>query len=774
MNDNLNICIELAKAESEKNVINILKKAGYWDNPEAWQNYGNNENNYATIGNQQSAPDAALVEKIINSVDAILMRECLERNIDPEGADAPQTTKEATEQFFYIKEGILSKMDRAKRSEIAQDIMVVATGKKSNPCFSIIDKGEGQTPRKMPDTFLSLGKSNKLRIPFVQGKFNMGGTGSLLFCGKKNLQLIISRRDPDIVRHEGDDGTSAYWGFTVIRREDPVGGMRSSTYRYLAPNKEILTFKANFLSLLPLEYPKAYGKLLQWGSFVKLYEYRLRGLRSLIKLDLYYRLATLLPNIALPVLLYERRRGYRANSYHTVLSGLSVRLDENEHKIIEPGFPSSGILKTKGQEIRIQTYVFKRGKRKHYAKDEGVIFTVNGQAHGFIPKSFFARKAVGMSYLEDSILILADCSDLGARVREDLFMNSRDRLRSGEVKREIERNLKLLVKNHKGLRELREKRRREDIKGKIRDEKPFIRIIENVIERSPTLSKLFIEGDKITNPFNLTNAGTKKIFKGKKFPTYFILKKEFTKERPKYCPINQRFRVQFETDAENDYFTRETDRGKFDLYFDDGTTITNPTLNLWNGIATLTVSLPKNVKEGNIVGYQVKVDDIQRKNPIAQNFYVLVAPFAKKSPGGNGERAKPSGKRGKGKREKPARLALPSIIPVYQNEWDRYQFNRETALTVKCSSEGSYDFYVNMDNCHLLAEIKGRKNADSELLRAQYESGMVLIGLSLLREFEEKDNSSEEESVYEKISKITGAIAPILLPMITGLNELNA
>ena len=99
-----------------------------------------NENNYSTIGNQQSAPDAALVEKIINSVDAILMRECLERNIDPEGADAPQTTKEATEQFFYIKEGILSKMDRAKRSEIAQDIMVVATGKKSNPCSVVLPK----------------------------------------------------------------------------------------------------------------------------------------------------------------------------------------------------------------------------------------------------------------------------------------------------------------------------------------------------------------------------------------------------------------------------------------------------------------------------------------------------------------------------------------------------------------------------------------------------------------------------------------------------------
>lgn len=774
MNENLNICMELAKAENEKRVTSILEEAGYWNSPNAWQNYGNFENNFATIGDQQSAADSALVEKIVNSIDAVLMRECLERNIDPEGANAPQTTREATERFFNIKEGILSRMDRVRRSEIAQNIMVVTTGKKSNPCFSIIDKGEGQTPKKMPDTFLSINRANRLRIPFVQGKYNMGGTGSLLFCGKKNLQLIVSRRDPDIVRHEGNDGTSVYWGFTVIRRENPVGGMKSSIYKYLAPDGKILTFKANFLSLLPLGYPNAYGKLLQWGSFVKLYEYRLRGLRSPIMLDLYYRLATLLPNIALPVLLYERRRGYNANSYHTILSGLSVRLDESEYKIIESGFPSSGILKIKGQEIRIQTYVFKRGKRKNYAKDEGVVFTVNGQAHGFIPKSFFARRAVGMSYLEDSILILADCSDLNARIREDLFMNSRDRLRSGETKREIEKNLKLLMKNHKGLRELREKRRREDIKGKIGDEKPLIRIIENVIERSPTLSKLFIEGEKITNPFNLTNSATKEIFKGKKFPTYFILKKEFTKERPKYCPINQRFRIQFETDAENAYFTRETDRGRFDLCLGNGAYITNPTLNLWNGIATLTVSLPRNGKEGDIVGYQVKVDDIRRVNPIVQNFYVLVVPSAKKNPGGKDHRAKPSGIRGKGKREKPSRLDLPNIVPIRQDEWIKHQFDRETALIVKDSGEDSYDFYINMDNCYLLTEIKGRKNVDSELLEAQYRYGMVLVGLSLLKAFEEKNMVSGEESVYERISKTTRAIAPILLPMITGLNELSA
>ena len=67
---------------------------------------------------------------------------------------------------------------------------MIATGQKSKPCYSILDTGEGQTPEKMPETLLSLGKSNKLRIPFVQGKFNMGGTGVLQFCGEKNIQLI--------------------------------------------------------------------------------------------------------------------------------------------------------------------------------------------------------------------------------------------------------------------------------------------------------------------------------------------------------------------------------------------------------------------------------------------------------------------------------------------------------------------------------------------------------------------------------------------------------
>src|SRR5207249_1435372 len=100
------------------------------------------------------------------------------------------------------------------------------------PCFTISDSGEGQTPRMMPRTLLSLPteKSNKLRIPFVQGKFNMGSTGVLKFCGHRNLQLILTRRNPAIVKLATGSSSDSAWSFTIVRREDPEGGRRSSIY----------------------------------------------------------------------------------------------------------------------------------------------------------------------------------------------------------------------------------------------------------------------------------------------------------------------------------------------------------------------------------------------------------------------------------------------------------------------------------------------------------------------------------------------------------------
>ena len=121
--------------------------------------------------------------------------------------------------------------------------------------------------------------------------------------------------------------------------------------------------------------------------------------------------------------------------------------------------PPTSKISVMGQTMRASFYAFKRNKAEKYRKNEGIIFNINGQTHGFLPKSFFNRHDVKMGYLTDSLLVVVDCSELLGRSREDLFMNSRDRLRSGSLRKKIENELSELIRNHPGLKALREKRR---------------------------------------------------------------------------------------------------------------------------------------------------------------------------------------------------------------------------------------------------------------------------------------------------------------------------
>jgi hypothetical protein len=350
-------------------------------------------------------------------------------------------------------------------------------------------------------------------------------------------------------------------------------------------------------------------------------------------------------------------------------------------------------------------------------------------------------------------------------------MNSRDRLRDGSLKKEIEKALEKIVREHPGLKALVAKRREEDIGKKISDAKPLAEILENVIKTSPTLSNLLINGVRITNPFNMTNVGTVDKFIGEQYPTYFNLKKKFSIEKPKSCQINRKFRVQFETDAENNYFTRDDDPGQFNLK-DNGNLIEDSDLNLWDGIATLNCQLPDNSAVGDLIEYSVVVDDSYRIDPFTLKFFIKVDPADSNNLKGNGQRVKPAGKDGTD-RQKPSGLNLPNIYEVKKEDWDKYDFNRETALLVKDSGDEGYDFFVNMDNVYCITEIKSRIKNNPEVLKAQYKYGMVLLGLSLIKSLEDEKENEEDESIFNKISNISKGIAPMIIPMITALGDLE-
>lgn len=763
------LCLSLIKAESEQEVITILEKSGYWNSQESWKFYGDIENNFSTIGNQQSLPESAIVEKIINSVDAVLMRECLGRRIDPEGTEAPESITQALEDLFGINQGNLWNVGTNFRKRLAENISFVATGTKESPCYSVVDKGEGQTPRRMPDTFLSLSKSNKLRIPFVQGKFNMGGTGVFQFSGHSNLQLIVSKRAPEVAKYESDDSKDS-WGFTIVRREDPSERRRSSAYTYLTFDGKIPMFKAKSLPLLPGPYPEPYAEPMEWGTFVKLYNYQMTGgLKTNILFDLYNRICLLLPKIALPVRFFERRVGYTGHTMETTMSGLFVRLFEDTRTNLEDGFPNSSTISVSGEKMVCQIFAFKRGQSEKYRKDEGIIFTINGQTHGHIPVSFFCRKSVGMAYLADSILVIIDCTNFTGRTREDLFMNSRDRLRGGFLKEQIEDKLEELLSSHPGLRALRERRRREEIQNKLEDSKPLKEVLEDILKKSPALSSLLIPGSKVKAPFDMRTVVEQEKFVGKEYPTYFKVRIKEIKQ----CRIKSKFRIQYETDAANDYFERSTLPGEFRLYVQNEET-TDYILNLWNGLATLTANLPDNAEVADVLKYESIVNDPTQFRPFKDQFQVEVTEESGRQPGGNGERQKPPSLKEGEDRSIPSSLALPQVIEIYRNQWPEYGFSESSALDVKDTGEEGYDFYVNMDNICLLSEIKAKSGIDARLLKERYKYALVLIGLALLKEHPGgKEQKEQDGDIFKLVSETTAKLSPIILPMISYLGELE-
>lgn len=770
--NNKELALKLASAETEKEVIGILTSEGLWDDMSRWQPYGQNENNFSIIGNQQSSADAALVEKLVNSVDAVLMKECLARGIDPTGSAAPRSIANALEEFFHIRHGQIMTMDTKTRNEMSNSIILAATGKqRGEENIVIVDRGEGQSPSSMPETILSISKSNKLKVPFVQGKFNMGGTGALPFCGKNHMELVISKRCPGIA--DGSDETADRWSVTLVRKEAAREGRKSSMYTYLTDSEgRILSFDADSLPIIPDCEEKDYQDM-EYGTYIKLFNYAMTGYKTNIIMDFNYRLSLLIPDLAHPIRIRECRKGFSGHTLAATLSGMTTRLYDDRAGNVEDNFPSSDTFVIDGQELTCAIYLFKKGKQDNYrGKHEGVLFTVNGQTQGILQDSFFNR--VNLSYLKDSLLVMVDCSKMDISHQEGLFMTSRDRLRNGEFSKAIEKALENALKNHQGLKAAEHERRTEALRDKLSNNKPLKDVLQNILTKSTVLSKLFLAGTAITSPVGgTTTAGQTEKFSGKKHPTYFRLTGKMKDGKlTKHAPINHSFRVQFETDVQNDYFSRPEDPGYFVLKMDGiPRTDLKQSLNLFNGIATLTVSMPTNAVVGETHVFETEIVDECLVDTMPNSFEMIVEPAQENGAGGGGGGRKPSPGTGKGSKKNQNGFAMPEIIPVHKDEWDEYGMDQYSALKYISTDEGG-DYYLNMDNAYLLTELKGTRDQNKiELTKARFTYSMALIAMSVIGHY--KNSREEDIDVGEQVAKITTMVAPILIPMLESMADLS-
>jgi len=553
-------------SESELNSILLEGESQY---PVSWTPLGLNENNFGVIENQQASPIAALIEKLTNSIDAILMRRCLEEGIDPKSESAPQSMHTAIETFFSED---YNKWSFTKvRQKQSQAIQILAKGSRTRPCLTIYDDGEGQHPEDFERTFLSLLQGNKNEIPFVQGKYNMGGTGAIVFCGEHRYQLIGSKRFDD----------TGEFGFTLIRKH-PLTAEEKKTkkntwYEYLKIDGKIPSFP-----ITELDLGLAGRRSFTTGSIVKLFDYQLpAGSRGGLPQEVRRALNQFLFEPALPIYLKDSPQRYPKNK---VLEGdtfgLKRRLEEDHSRYIQEHFTDELSHKGVGS-IKATCYVFKAkvdGKsvketrdaidREFFPDGMCVLFSLNGQVHGHLGSQFISG-TLKMPLLKKHLLIHVDCTGMDYDFRSELFMASRDRLKSGEKTAELRKLLKeLLVKGR--LTEVY-KQRKNTISVEGGDAKDLLKSFSKNLPFNKDLMKLLNQTFKIeqqdqdkkkpTRPEKPKEKKQKEPFDPKRYPSFFNLKSGSGK---KYLTIPERDEktIQFGTDVEDNYFDRSEDPGE--------------------------------------------------------------------------------------------------------------------------------------------------------------------------------------------------------------------
>lgn len=558
---------ELYNADSESEVEKVIKKHIIFEGDENWKPYGGNKGNFGTFESQQNHPVPALIEKITNSIDATLIKECRLNGLDPKSSEAPKSMSEAVELFYGVKNGEIGELTNTERRNLAENIQIIATGDKKQPSITIFDIGEGQQPSEFENTFLSLHKNNKASIQFVQGKYNMGSTGAVVFCGEKKYQLIASKRNKDL-----NDGVDSEIGFTLVRRH-PLSlnsddeNFKATWYEYFCPKGNIPSFKSEKLEL------GLYNREFDCGSIVKLYSYQLpRGSRSDITLDLWRDLNQYMYHLPLPISVYEKRDYAGKTPNKTVLGNRTrIIIDSRDkvEKIIEFLIPKESGL----GDISIQVIIFKNEvPHNDFIKNKSIIYTQNGQVHGSEGQSFISQN-LGFSLIKQHTLIHVDCTDIPTEIRQDLFMSNRTHLKQGPKTEKLTDEIISLLKSNKELKALNNDRKNsllrdsksdKDLLENFLSKLPVDKDVLNLLKKNGSLNFLKSKGKQ----FNSKKLNGKK--NGKKlnrFPSVFNINLKENNKGKLYrtIPLNSNGIITIETDVEDDYLFRPIEKGEFQI-----------------------------------------------------------------------------------------------------------------------------------------------------------------------------------------------------------------
>jgi hypothetical protein len=572
------ICLALINAESEEAVDAILASIPEMKDPKNWVPLDRRETNYNVTTNQQASGPKAATELMTNMVDAVLLKHARMKGLDPRGKGAPDTMYEAVERFFGLKGGrMINESNQWLSDFAAKNLIVGISGARSKregfPCYTFADNGEGQNAEEFEDTFLSLSKGNKKDIRFVQGKFNMGSSGVLSYCGRRWYKLIVSRKWDQ----------KKPWGWTLMRRR-PGGGMPVAEYFKPGGEKgKILTADMDMVFPLKSREGKRYdGFSLGAGTIVKLYDFQIgskflsfRGAREALNEHL---VDTILPFRILdlrqtpdPERGGDRALGIDARPFYG-MEYLLLRSHADEDGGEEGGGDDEAAAEDEkiGVDViddptagRIEIHAI-RLKRKlpKWLEDSNnrVFHSVNGQVQFKQTRGYLTT--CKLPALKDRVVIIVDASRLSYEAHNDIWKSDRESIRETIEGERYKERVRESVQNSEILQKLQSEIAKQELQMAVDEHSNDL--FQKLVDRDKTLAALLgSHAPAIRIPGGSSNANDEdeKPYDGKYSPTYIALDRRY-RERGIDLAINKSKPIGAETDVRNDYFVRDENQGR--------------------------------------------------------------------------------------------------------------------------------------------------------------------------------------------------------------------
>ena len=785
--DSKEICLRILKAESENAVNEIVASVPELSDSENWHPIDGRETNFNVVTNQASTGSKALTELCTNMVDAVLMKHAHQKGIDPIGPDAPQSVIAGVRDLVQLRgarSGVLAEVDDRKYlQEFAEKNLVIGvtggTRRNESLCFTFVDNGEGQHPGDFEDTFLSLSKGNKTNIPFVQGKYNMGSSGVLTYCGRQWYKLIVSRR------HDA----SGEWGWTLVRRR-PGDGMPIA--EYFKPDSGIPFFSASVIHPMNLNNGERDDKVhVKTGTIVKLYDYQMesatsfRSIRESLNENL---VSTVLP---FRLMDYRQRRDSRRGGRRAQgvdergvngMEFLLLRRDvdeetdlDDENLVYQPGHEQhvGAIEHPDLGQISVRAIIpTKQRSGKHLPtwleaprNTARVFHAVNGQVQFKENRAYLSQRCK-LPGLKDRIVVVVDSSDLSEAAHNDVWKGDRENIRATGVGQLYKDEITKVIADSQYLKELQNRIAREETENLAQEGQ--VELFQNLVDADPSIAQLLPGGALVKLPGNIGRGRPEpEEWQGKYSPTFLELVVSSVKRNGAEVAVDGRRAVAFKTDVVNDYLTRPDNRGRILTIGGLGGKFSY-TSTLRDGRLALTFApVQGKVSVGEEISFSVGLLDDAMPEPVTEDMKLVVV---RSRPSGPPGPPKPPGPRpgsqddegddvltDEGKALPPCKWLTRDGRPIGEDPTDEWpeDFTDQDGGRVDDLGEGHRVYCINYDNAHFRRFLDSERNEiNKSVIARQYRIGMLVLMMGLEDAYSRMEQSETKLALEEYIDDI--------------------